>query len=302
MADPLAPQELFGHVEDAPGFHIPRFLAPEGSHGHIHIPQPFQLDESLIEVNTGIDLIDRSIQPFDLMITKFMILELVVALVIAVCFIGLAKGLKGGASARGRFWNLLEVFLLFIRNDVARPCIGKHDADRFMPFLWTIFLFVLGCNLIGMVPWMGSPTGALAVTGALAMLTFCMVVGTGMIKLGVVGFWKAQVPHMDLPKAVAILLIPMIFAIEILGLFIKHGVLAVRLLANMMAGHVVLAVLVGFIGASAAAGTGIWGSVTVASVLGATALSLLELFVAFLQAYIFTFLSALFIGAAVHPH
>ena len=81
---------------------------------------------------------------------------------------------------------------------------------------------------------------------------------------------------------------------------IKHFVLAVRLLANMMAGHVVLAVLVGFIGATA--GSAAWFGVTPASVLGATALSLLELFVAFLQAYIFTFLSALFIGAAVHPH
>ncbi len=302
MADALDPNELFGHVEDATFFHVPRFLAPEGSHGHVHLPQPFQLDEPLIEMNTGNELIDNTIQPLDLMITKFMVLELAVAIIIAVCFIGLAKSLKGGTSARGRLWNILEVFLLFIRDEVARPCIGKHDADRFMPFLWTIFLFVLGCNLIGMVPWMGSPTGALAVTGALAMVTFCVVVGSGMAKLGVVGFWKAQVPHMDLPGPVAVLLIPMIFVIEVVGLFIKHGVLAIRLLANMMAGHVVLAVIVGFIGASAAAGAGIWGSVTLASVLGATALSLLELFVAFLQAYIFTFLSALFIGAAVHPH
>ncbi|MEE9602992.1 MAG: F0F1 ATP synthase subunit A, partial [Thermoguttaceae bacterium] len=82
----------------------------------------------------------------------------------------------------------------------------------------------------------------------------------------------------------------------------KHSVLAVRLLANMMAGHVVLAVFLAFIAASYTAGTAIWGGVTFASVLGATALSMLELFVAFLQAYIFTFLSALFIGAAVHPH
>ena len=302
MADPLAPSELFGHVEDAPGFHLPRFLAPDGSHGHVHIPQPFQMEEPLIEMNTGIELIDKTIKPLDLMITKFMVLEVIVAVIIAVCFIGLAKSLKGGVNAKGRLWNILEVFLLFIRDEVARPCIGKHDADRFMPFLWTLFLFVLGCNLIGMVPWMGSPTGALAVTGALAFITFAVVVGSGMAKLGVVGFWKAQVPHMDLPGPVAVLLIPMIFVIEILGLFIKHGVLAVRLLANMMAGHVVLAVIVGFIGASAAAGAGIWGSVALASVLGATALSLLELFVAFLQAYIFTFLSALFIGAAVHPH
>jgi F-type H+-transporting ATPase subunit a len=98
------------------------------------------------------------------------------------------------------------------------------------------------------------------------------------------------------------MLVPLIFVIEILGLFIKHGVLAIRLLANMMAGHVVLSVVMAFIAASAAAGSVVWGGVTISSVLGATALSLLELFVAFLQAYIFTFLSALFIGAAVHPH
>jgi len=302
MANPLAPSELFSHVEDSDGFHLPRMLAPEGSNGHFHIPQPFALEKPLIEVNTGNAVIDNIFQPLDLKLTKFMILEVVVAIVICVFFVLLAKGLRGGAIARGRFRNLLEVFLLYIRDEVARPCIGKHDADRFVPFLWTMFLFVLGCNLIGMIPWMGSPTGALAVTGALAFATFSVVVGSGMAKLGVVGFWKAQVPQMDLPGPIAIVLIPLIFAIEVLGLFIKHSVLAVRLLANIMAGHVVLAAVLGFIGASAAAGSAIWGGVTFASVLGATALSLLELFVAFLQAYIFTFLSALFIGAAVHPH
>ena len=203
---------------------------------------------------------------------------------------------------KGRLWNMLEVFLLFLRDEIARPCIGKHDGDKFVPFLWTMFFFVLGCNLMGMIPWMGSPTGALATTGALALTTFLVVCGAGMARLGIVGFWKAQVPHMDLPAPIALFLVPLIFVIEILGLLIKHSVLAVRLLANMMAGHVVVGVIMAFIAASATAGTAIWGSVTIASVLGATAISMLELFVAFLQAYIFTFLSALFIGAAVHPH
>jgi F-type H+-transporting ATPase subunit a len=302
MSDPLDPQELFRHVEDATFFHVPRAIASEGSHGHWNIPQPFQLDEPLIEMNTGNELIDNTIQPLDLKITKFMVLETVIAIVLCIFFVGLAKRLKGGASVKGRWWNLLEVFLLFIRDEVARPCIGKHDGDKFVPFLWTIFLFVLGCNLMGMIPWMGSPTGALATTGALALVTFLVVVGAGSAKLGFVGFWKAQVPHMELPGPIAVVLIPLIFVIEIMGLLIKHCVLAIRLLANMMAGHVVLAVIVAFIGASYAAGTAIWGSVTLVSVTGATALSMLELFVAFLQAYIFTFLSALFIGAAVHPH
>jgi F-type H+-transporting ATPase subunit a len=105
---------------------------------------------------------------------------------------------------------------------------------------------------------------------------------------------------MDLPLPLAILLKPMIFVIEVAGLCIKHFILAMRLLANMMAGHLVLAVILAFIAASST--TMAWYAVTPASVFGAVALSLLELFVAFLQAYIFTFLSALFIGMAVHPH
>lgn len=302
MSDALDPNHLFSHVEDSTEFHVPRALAPDGSDGLLHIPQWFQLEEPLLEFSTGIELIDKTIQPLELKTTKFMIIEVAVAVLIGAIFIGLARRLKGGQSAKGRLWNLFEVFLLFIRDEVARPCIGRHDADRFVPFLWTIFLFVLGCNLMGMIPWMGSPTGALSVTGALAFITFLVVVGTGMLRMGVVGFLKAQVPHMDLPGPIAVVLIPLIFAIEIMGLLIKHCVLAVRLLANMMAGHVVLAVILGFISVSYSLGPSLWGGVTLASVFGATALSMLELFVAFLQAYIFVFLSALFIGAAVHPH
>ena len=138
-------------------------------------------------------------------------------------------------------------------------------------------------------------------------MTFAAVVGAGSKKLGPVGFWKAQVPHMDLPLVLAVFLVPMIFAIEVLGLLIKHFVLAVRLLANMFAGHLVLGVLVAFVGVMAFQVVGnymhpMFLGVSAASVIGATLIGLLELFVAFLQAYIFTFLSALFIGMAVHPH
>jgi F-type H+-transporting ATPase subunit a len=183
---------------------------------------------------------------------------------------------------------------------VARPTIGSHDGDRFAPYLLNIFFFVLICNLLGLVPWAGSPTAALATTAALAVITFVAVIVSGSIKLGPLGFWLGQVPHMDVPRVIGVALKPMIFAIEVLGLLIKHFVLAMRLLANMMAGHVVLAVMVAFI--SASAGTLAFFGVVPASVLGSVALNLLELFVAFLQAYIFAFLSGLFIGMAVHPH
>jgi F0F1-type ATP synthase membrane subunit a len=155
-------------VEDATYFHVPQALAPPGSHGHWLIPQPLQLDQPLFKMNSGIELLDKTIQPLELKITKFMVLETLIALLLCLFFIVLAQRLKGGKSARGRWWNLLEVFLLFIRDDVARPCIGKHDGDRFVPFLWTMFLFVLCCNLMGMLPWMGSPTATLAATGAQA--------------------------------------------------------------------------------------------------------------------------------------
>lgn len=290
MADYFDPGHLFGHIKDSDYFEVPRALDADGK---VEIPQPFKLAQPLVPAK-------GSLEAFDLRLTKFMVLEVVAAVLIAVIFIRLANRMKSGRPVAGRFWNLWEAMLVFIRDQVARPSIGKHDADRFLPFLWTVFFFVLFCNLLGLVPWAGSATGALATTGALALLTFGTVVGAGMAKMGPIGFWLSQVPHMELPGVLAVLLLPMIFLIEILGLFIRHFVLAVRLLANMMAGHLVLAVIIAFIGASASSLA--WWGVAPASVLGAVALNLLELFVAFLQAYIFTFLSALFIGMAVHPH
>jgi F-type H+-transporting ATPase subunit a len=312
--DPLSPDALFGHVKDSNSFHVPRFfhkLDPSGAvdhHGHLHLPQPLGgvLPEGGIQLQpTGKPQIDQMIEPLDLHLTKFMVLEVVAALLCAVVFIWLARKIGPGGRPVGRIWNFLETFLIFLRDQVARPAIGHHDGDKFLPFIWTIFFFVLACNLLGMVPWLGSPTGALACTGALALVTFATVIGAGMAKLGPVGFWKAQVPHMDLPWYMFPIKIG-IFFIEIVGLCIKHFVLAVRLLANMFAGHMVLAVLLAFIAVVGKAALS-WYSplflgVSAASILGATALSLLELFVAFLQAYIFAFLSALFIGMAVHPH
>lgn len=294
----LDPKELFGHVQDSTGLHVPRFLAPK-THGHIELPQPFKLEKPLV-VHTRWPLVNQTIEPLDFKFTKYMAIELIVAIIICVLFIGLGQALKGGGIAKGRLRNALEAILFYFRDNVARPCIGHHDADKFVPFLWTIFLFVLFCNLFGMLPWLGSPTASLATTGALAAVTFFTVVIAAIKKLGGIGFLKSFVPHMDLSPGLKILLVPMIFGIEVFGMFVKHGVLAVRLLANMMGGHVVLAVIVAFIAASAQ--TVWWYAVAPSSVLGATGLSLLELLVAFLQAYIFTFLSALFIGMAVHPH
>jgi F-type H+-transporting ATPase subunit a len=316
-SDALDPVKLFEHVQDADYFHVPAVMSPRGD-GHLYLPQPLARVETdasgkplldhhghvvykpLWECKTGIPMVDQIVQPVDLKLTKFMVLEVVVALVMCAVFISMAARMRGGRPPRGRLWNALEAMLVYLRDHVARPTMGSHDGERFVPLVWTVFFFVLGCNLMGLVPWMGSPTGALAVTGALAFVTFMTVIGSGMARLGVLGYWKAQVPHMDLPKPVAVLLVPMIFVIEIVGLLIKHFVLAVRLLANMIGGHVVLAVLLAFIAATA--GSALYWGVMPASVLGSAALNVLELLVAFIQAYIFAFLTALFIGMAVHPH
>ena len=297
--------------------------------GKILIPQPFATLDSLYAVKSGFG------------ISKYMILEVVLGVILLAVFTRLARTLQSGAPPRGWFANLFEAMILFVRDQIARPAIDSHDhghedhghdghhdhgheaahhhdartapaaatavhevhdGDRFVPLLLTLFFFVLGCNLLGMVPWAGSPTASFSVTLALAGVTMLTVVLAGMQKFGFFGFFKNQVPSMDLPLPLAILLKPMIFAIEMLGLCIKHLILAVRLLANMVAGHLVLLGIMGLITAAASYSTGMWATVTGISVVSCTLFSMLELFVAFLQAYIFTFLSALFIGASVHQH
>ncbi|MFM7108558.1 MAG: F0F1 ATP synthase subunit A [Planctomycetaceae bacterium] len=285
----------------------------EAMDGKILIPQlPSTELKSLYAVKSGFG------------ISKYMILELVVAAAMVLLFTRLAARLRSGAPPKGRLTNLLEAMVLFVRDQIARPAIDSHDhhddghggdhghaaahahpaheGDRFVPLLLTLFFFILGCNLLGMVPWAGSPTASFSVTLALAGVTLLTVVVAGMQKFGFFGFFINQVPSMDLPLPLAIIIKPFIFAIEMFGLLIKHGVLAIRLLANMVAGHLVLLGIMGMISAAATYSLGLWATVTGISVVSCTLFSVLELFVAFLQAYIFTFLSALFIGAAVHQH
>ena len=124
---------------------------------------------------------------------------------------------------------------------------GTHPADVYLPFVWSCFFFILICNLLGAIPLLGSATGNINVTGALALIAFGATLLWGMQHQGALGFWTGLVPPLDVPPALKIFLVPMMFVIEVLGLFIKHGVLAVRLFANIMGGHTVLGVILGFI-------------------------------------------------------
>jgi F-type H+-transporting ATPase subunit a len=287
------------HVKDATAFHLPFGIhvdLPLIDLGTIRLPSdaiPF----GLLGTDSGVFEIPLRIQ-----ITKFMAIELAVAILMFLVFVPIAWQLRGGRPPRGRLITFFDAILCYIRNHVAKPAIGEHEASRFLPFLWNLFFFVLFCNLMGLLPWAGSPTGSLSVTAVLALLTFGAVIGAGIQEHGFLGYFKGLVPHMDLKGGLGIILKLMLWVIELIGLCIKHAVLAVRLMANMFAGHLVLAVILSFIAAVASMWTIVWFGVTIASVAGQVALMMLELFVAFLQAYIFTFLAALFIGMSVHQH
>jgi F-type H+-transporting ATPase subunit a len=271
--------------------------------GHSENPLSHVLDNTRIEIPWWSSNYTYEIQLpsiAGIQITRFMVMELIAAALVVAVLVPVVRHIARNPVSRGWFMNMIEAILMFIRDEVARPAIGGHGADRFLPYLWTVFFFVLFNNLLGMIPGGASPTGNVNVTFVLALMTLVVVVGAGMREMGVAGFWVGLVPHLDVPKPMQPPLLGLMLVIEVAGLLIRHIVLAVRLFANMFAGHVVLAVILGFI-VMAYSSVGFY-VVAPASIAGVVALSLLELFVAFLQAYIFTFLSALFIGMAVHPH
>jgi len=235
-------------------------------------------------------------------ITKFMLLELIAAGLIVAIYAPLTRHLQSGEPPRGAWINAFEVLLTFVRNQVAKPAIGEHEADRFVPFLWTMFLFILFNNLLGMFPFAGSATANIYVTGALAICVFFAIHGSAIAKMGFAHYLQSMWPHIEVPYGLGYMLKPMIFVIEVIGITVRNGVLAIRLFANMFAGHMVLATILIFVYMAKDLAPALWGTVTLASVVGVVLLSLLEIFVAFLQAYIFTFLAALFMGMALHPH
>jgi len=217
-------------------------------------------------------------------LTKHMVFWGVAGLLLL--WMGLANARKVGGVPKG-FANLLEAFIIFLRDEVVYPAMGETDGRRWLPFFLTVFFFILFANLLGMIPWGVTPTGNISMTGGMALVILILLFGAGVIYNGPIGFLKTF-----MPPGIPIVIVPILFVIEIIGLFVKAFALCMRLFANMLAGHAVIAVFMVLI-----------TSILIApiSILGAVAISLLELFVAFLQAYIFTILSATFIGMMAHP-
>jgi len=192
-------------------------------------------------------------------------------------------------KAPAGFGNGLEALVLYLRNEVVLPNVGPH-GNAFVPYLLTIFFFILFANLLGLVPYGATATGNISVTATLAIVTFIVIEVAGMkaqgkAYLNTIFFW----PH-DMSLPMKIFISPILTPIEIFGKFTKPLALAIRLFANMTAGHVVLLALISLIFTF-----GSWLLVPV-PILLALGISLLELFVALLQAFVFTLLSSVFIG------
>jgi F-type H+-transporting ATPase subunit a len=245
--------------------------------------------------------------------TKFLLLITLCAVGVGGAMVWLGRKMRDGDTPKGYLWNLMESLLFFVRDQIARPGIGKEAADKYLPYLTTVFLFVFAMNLIGLVPFLASPTASVAVTGALALVSFVVIHASGAKEHGVGGYLKTFVPHIEIEggaviKVFSAVLMVGMAALEYLTAFIRAVVLAIRLFANMLAGHTVLFMILFFIKLVAdpryqipIAKDWMFWPVSLFSVLLVTALSVLELFIAGLQAFIFTFLTAVFIGLAKHP-
>jgi F-type H+-transporting ATPase subunit a len=273
-------------------------------------PLSHVLQHRLIAPETGLET--PFIDQFTL-VSNQSIMQIVAAVLVVMLMTKAARMRRDGDELarlvpRG-FGNAIEFICQMLRERVARPALGAH-TDQFIPYIWSAFFFVLTCNLLGLIPlmdWMkpfvgknyhyfgGTSTGNIMVTAALALTTLFMIVYNGLRLHGMEYVKHFFVGPPYLAWFIAFL--------ELVGLGAKIFALAMRLCANMVAGHILLAVLVSFVAmALGALGTAGGLAVTVPVFLGTVAINFLEIFVALLQAFIFTFLTAMFIGQAVVLH
>lgn len=242
-------------------------------------------DSSTMEIfNWHINLPTLHIFGYDLPVTKYVVMLWIVSLLLLLIFVPVARQ---KSLVPGKFRSLVESILIFIRDQIAIAQIG-HDGIHFVPFLATLFFFILFSNALGLIPFGATATASIFVTATLAVISFIAIHGSGLLHYRSVFHYL----HAMVPPVPWWLYVPM-FLIEIVGHLSRTFALAVRLFANMLAGHIVLLVILGFIF--------MFKNLLIACVAvgAAVALSCLELFVAVLQAYVFTFLTAVFIGMAV---
>jgi F-type H+-transporting ATPase subunit a len=234
----------------------------------------------------------------DLSPTKHVVFMLLAAVIVSLLLIVAGNASTKQHATHGHakgFAGAIEAMALYLRNEVVLPNVGHH-GEGFVPFALTLFFFILVCNLLGMLPWGATATGNIAVTATLAIITAVIVEvagirANGLGYLNTIFYWNK-----DLPLPMRILMFFVMTPVEIVGKLSKPFALTIRLFANMTAGHIVLLALIGIIFTFKS-----WALAPV-PVLMATAISMLELFVAFLQAFIFTLLASVFIGQIREAH
>jgi F-type H+-transporting ATPase subunit a len=258
------------------------------------------------EINGLLEFLKSNDLPFSSFPLSNYMVFLAIAIMLMLIVMLVARS-QAALVPKGRFYNLVELIAEFIRNDVAVANIGPDGATYF-PFIGTVFFFILINNLLGTIPGFKPGTGTMGVTVALALITFIVFNGAGMKKKGIGGYWGGLVPH-----GVPGVLYPVIWVIELISLLIRPLTLSIRLFANMYAGHIVLGIfsiltsiaveqiILGIEG-TGIANVAIGGIAAIAWMTLLTALYLLEIGVAVLQAYIFTLLTTVYISLSVSEH
>lgn len=238
----------------------------------------------VLDEHEKIHSIDGS-KVYDLSITKNVASLILSAIILLLVFTAVARGYtKNKGKAPSGIQSLFEPIITYVRDDIAKPSIGEKDYQRFLPYLLTLFFFIWFNNMMGLLPGSANVTGNIAVTMVLALITFFITNINGKA-----GYWK----HLVAPPGVPGFVLPLIVPVEIIGIFVKPLTLMIRLFANITAGHIILLSLIGLI--FTFKNYFIGGTVTVFVV----AMNLLEILVALLQAFIFTLLTAMYIGSAV---
>ena len=251
-----------------------------------------------LPVPAGLAAIDWDHDPSNgthIVVTNLQLFQLAALIMIFIAFSGVPGYLRSGRG--DAITRVLTGFCLYIRDEMAVPTMGKETTDRFLPLFLSLFFFIMFMNVMGLMPGAATPTASIFVTAALALITFGSMIGCGMAAQGGLAFWKNLVPH------VPGWLWPLMFVVELIGLIVKPCALTIRLFANMTGGHMVVLSFLGLIflfageEMSAAGGYG----AALPAIGFAVFIMIIEAFVALLQAYIFTQLSILFVGASIHP-
>jgi F-type H+-transporting ATPase subunit a len=271
------------------------FMSKKLAHGHEYkgykLEEEGELKGRIVAVNQD-GTVDEENLPFDFSITKAVVGLFFSAFIGLLLFLSLSRSYKKtGISHPKGIQSFLEPIILFVRDDIAMANIGKHKYEKFMPYLLTVFFFILINNLMGLVPFPppfgANVTGNIAVTFVLALFTFLITQFSGNKN-----YWR----HIFATPGVPFWLLPVMIPVELIGIISKPFALMIRLFANITAGHIIVLSLVCLIFIFKSLG------VAPVSILFVIFMDCLELLVAFLQAYVFTLLSALFISLAVEEH